>query len=61
MLISEKMARLISFFHQKMRNRWSGNYQKRTEKSLHVLTGDAKNEILGPSGPPLMHLSVNNE
>ena len=24
-----------------------------------VLTGDAKNKILGPSGPPLMHVGVN--
>ena len=42
-----------------MRNRWLGNYQKRAEKYLRDLTGDAKNEIMGPSGPtPLMHLSV---
>ena len=37
-----------------MRNRYLGNYQKEknAEKSLRVLTVDAKNEMLGPSGPP---------
>ena len=28
------------------------------KKSQRNLTGDAKNENMGPSGPPLMHLSV---
>ena len=32
--------------------------KKEGEKSLPVKTGGAKNEMLGPSGPPLMHLSV---
>ena len=70
MLISVKMAQPISFFfHQKMRNLYLGNYKKEGEKSLRVLTGDAKNEMLGPSGPPytlkcisgppLIHLSIN--
>ena len=47
------------FFHQKMRNWYLGNYKKEGEKSLPILTGGAKNEILGPSRPlSLMHLSV---
>ena len=36
-----------------MRNRYLGNYKK--ENFLRILTGNAKNEMLGPSGPP-MHL-----
>ena len=32
--------------------------KKNGEKSLPVLTGCAKNEMLGPNGPPLMHFSV---
>ena len=40
------------FFHQKMRKWYLGNYKKEGEKSLRVLTGSAKNEMLGPSGPP---------
>ena len=32
--------------------------KKISEKYLRVLTGDAKNEILGPSGPPLRTLKV---
>ena len=36
--------------------------KKERKKSLRVLTGDAKNEIMGPSGPPpLMHLSVKHD
>ena len=36
-----------------MRNWYLGNYKKKEgEKSLCILTGDAKNEMLGPSGPP---------
>ena len=33
-----------------MRNSYLGNYKKEGEKHLHILTEDAKNEILGPSG-----------
>ena len=29
-----------------MRNLYVGSYQKEAEKSLHVLTGDAKTEML---------------
>ena len=47
------------FFHQKVRNWYWGNYKKEGEKSLPVKKGGVKNEIMGPSGPPLMHLSVN--
>ena len=45
-----------------MRNWYLGIllYKKVGEKYSRVLTGDAKNEMLGlPSGPPYMHLSVN--
>ena len=53
------MALSISFFffYQKMCNWYLGNYKKEGEKYLRVLTGDAKNEMLGPSGPP-MHLNA---
>ena len=48
-----KIALPISvFFHQKMRNQYLRNDQKREEKSFRVLKGDSKNEMLGPSGPP---------
>ena len=40
------------FFHQKMRYWYLGNYKKEGEKSLRVLTGGAKNEMLSPSGSP---------
>ena len=36
-----------------MRNQELGNYQKRAEKSLRVLTEDAEDEFMGPSEPPL--------
>ena len=35
-----------------MRNRYLGNYQKTAEKSFTPFNGDAKNEIMGPSGLP---------
>ena len=53
MLISVKMARPISFFSPKdAQPMVTKTYQKRAGKSLRILTGDAKNEIMGPSGPP---------
>ena len=47
----------LLFFHQKMHNWYLGNYEKVGKKYflIRVLTGDAKNKMLGPSGP-LMHL-----
>ena len=55
MQIIVKMALPISlFFLQKMRYRYLGNYQK----IFSVLT-NAKNEKLGPSGPPLMQKKFN--
>ena len=42
-----------TFFHQKMRNWYLGIYKKGGKKPLRVLTEGAKNEIMGPSGPPL--------
>ena len=38
-----------------MRNRYLGNYKKEGEKSLHVLTGGVKNEMLGSKWTPFMH------
>ena len=43
-----------------MCNWYLGNYKKVGEKYSRVLTGDAKNETLGPSGHPPMYLSVNS-
>ena len=45
----------IIFFHHKIRNWYLGKYKKKKkkkdgEKSLRVLTGDVKKEMLGPSG-----------
>ena len=38
-----------------MRNWYLGNLKKNSEKYLRVLTGDSKNEILGPTaGTPLL-------
>ena len=37
----------------KMCNWYLVNYKKEGEKSLRVLTENAKNEMFGPSGPPL--------
>ena len=55
-----KTGQAFSFFYlKKMRSWYLGNYKKEGEKYLHVLIGDVKNKMLGPSGPPLMHLSVN--
>ena len=44
-----------------MGNWYLGNYKKEGDKSLPVKTGGAKNEIMGPSGPPyaLTSISVN--
>ena len=60
MLISVKNgAADMIFFHQKMRNWYWGNYKKKGEKNLYPFKKEAqKNEIMGPSGPPLMHVSV---
>ena len=57
LLISVRMAQPI-FFYQHMRNLYLGNYKKDGEKSLRMLTGDLKNEMVGPSGPPLYVLHV---
>ena len=51
MLISVKIAQPISFFLPK--DAYLGNYKKEGEKYSRVLTGGAKNEMLGPSGSPL--------
>ena len=47
MIISVKTAQPT---FKKTRNQYLGNYI-RGQKYLHVLTGDTKNKILGPSGP----------
>ena len=49
-------SRCHFFFHQKMRNRQLGNTEKERKKSFRVLTGDAKNENMGPNGPPLFYM-----
>ena len=55
MLISVKTAQPIwFFFHQKMRNWYWGNYKKRGRKIFTRLKSGAKNEKMGPSGPPLL-------
>ena len=52
----ENGAADMILLHQKMRNWYLGNYKKEGEKSLRVLTGVAKNEMFGPSGPPYVLL-----
>ena len=53
MLINIKKDAIdMIFFHQNMRNWYLGNYKKEGI-FLPVWTGGAKNEIKGPSGPPL--------
>ena len=58
MLISVKMA-ISNFLSPKDAKLIVRQLPKKSgKKSLRVLTGDVKNEIMGPRGPPLMHLSV---
>lgn len=61
MLISVKTTQpILIFLSTKEAQQLFRQLQKRiVEKYVCVLTGDAKNEILGPSGPPLPYaLSV---
>ena len=60
MLISVKMTRriYIFFFARRCVTDSYAITKKERKKSLRVLAGGAKIEIMGPSGTPLIHLSV---
>ena len=48
------MTNIYIFFQKKMHNQQLGNYKKKERtKSKRFLTGNAKNEIIGSSGPAL--------
>ena len=48
----------IIFLHQKMRIRYLGTYQKRAGKIFARFNKRREKNMLGPSGFPLLHLSV---